>query len=82
MTEKEKMLAGEIYSATDPELIAELQNDTYDAIFISKHLLDNIESRGLKWKKIQETYLAVFIPWENPLSDRDEITVFLIFMAI
>ncbi len=25
MTEKEKMLAGEIYSATDPELIAELQ---------------------------------------------------------
>ena len=56
------------------QLIAELQNDTYDAIFISKHLLDNIESRGLKWKKIQETYLAVFIPWENPLSDRDEIT--------
>ncbi len=56
------------------QLIEELQNDKYDAIFISKHLLGDIESRGLKWKKIQETQLAIFVPWENPLSDRDELS--------
>ncbi len=31
MTEKEKMLAGEVYSATDPELLSEL-NEVKDAI--------------------------------------------------
>ena len=56
------------------QLITELQDDKYDAIFISKHLLDSIESRGLKWKKIQETFLAIFVPWDNPLSDRDELS--------
>ena len=56
------------------QLIAELKNDKYDAIFISKHLLENIESKGLKWKTIQNTYLAIFVPWENPLSDKEELT--------
>ena len=56
------------------ELVERLQNDEYDAIFISNHLLNHIESRGLQWKKVNDTFLAVFVPWENPLSDRDEIT--------
>ena len=56
------------------QLIKELQEDKYDAIFISKHLLEDIESRGLKWKKIQETLLAIFVPWANPLSDLEELS--------
>lgn len=56
------------------QLIAELRDDKYDAIYISKHLLDSIESKGLKWKSVQESYLAIFVPWANPLSDKEEIT--------
>ncbi len=33
MTEKEKMLAGEVYSAVDPELIAELQT-TREVLYV------------------------------------------------
>lgn len=56
------------------QLISELQNDKYDAIFISRHLLENVESKGLNWKKIQDTNLAMFVPWENPLSDKEELS--------
>lgn len=54
-------------------LISELQDGQYDAVLISKHLLDNVKSRGLAWRKIHETLLAVFVPWDNPLSDREEL---------
>ncbi len=56
------------------QLITELQEDKYDVIFVSKHLLENIESKGLKWRRVEKTNLAVFIPWENPLSDKEEIS--------
>ncbi len=55
-------------------LVEGLQNDEFDGVFISKHLLNGIQSRGLKWRKVQDTYLAIFVPWANPLSDRESIT--------
>ena len=50
MTEKEKMLAGEVYSATDPELLSEL-NEVKDAIHRYNALLPSQRSERLQMLK-------------------------------
>ena len=54
MTEKEKMLAGEVYSAIDPELIEELmatREVLYEYNFLrpSEDPADEGNSEGLAW---------------------------------
>lgn len=56
------------------QLISGLMEEAYDAILVSRHLIDNIESKGLKSRTIRESNLAVFIPWDNPLSKSEKIT--------
>lgn len=70
------------------QLIAGLMDEAYDAILASHHLIDNIESKGLKYRTITKSNLAVFIPWENPLSNKESISfsdlkkeAFIVFSA-
>ncbi len=55
-------------------LISALLLDEYDAVGVSKHLLKDVEGKGLKWKTICESTLAIFVPTSNPLSKKKSLS--------
>ncbi|MDY4968717.1 MAG: LysR family transcriptional regulator [Lachnospiraceae bacterium] len=58
---------------TVSELWRLLKDDQLDAIISSEHLLDESRKKLYQWKRLEENYMAVFIPRSSPLYDREQI---------
>jgi len=56
------------------EIREKAQNHSLDIIITAEHDAPSLEEYGYKWKKILESYYAVFVNKSNPISEREEIT--------